>query len=111
MDCIFCKIIKKKAPAEIVYEDKKIIAFKDIHPIAPVHILIIPKKHILSINHLKPRDKELVGELFLVAKKIAEEQKVDRAGYRLIFNIGPDAQQGINHLHLHLIGGKKLGWG
>ncbi|MGB9743340.1 MAG: histidine triad nucleotide-binding protein [Minisyncoccales bacterium] len=108
MSCIFCQIINKEVPSEIVFEDKKIIAFKDIEPVAPVHILIVPKKHIPSINHLSHEDRELIGELFLAAQEIARQQKVAKSGYRLIFNVGPDAGQTVLHLHLHLIGGKKL---
>lgn len=110
MDCIFCKIVKKELPSETVYEDEKIMAFKDIYPVAPVHIIIIPKKHIASINHMKEEDKNLIGELFLVAKKIAKEFNVDEKGYRLVFNVGKDSGQTVDHLHLHLIGGKKLPW-
>lgn len=111
MGCLFCKIANKEVSAEIVYEDEKILAFKDIHPLAPVHLLIIPKKHIPSISHLRKGDEALVGELFLVAQKLAREFKVEKTGYRLIFNVGKDAGQAIDHLHLHLIGGKKLSWG
>jgi len=110
MDCLFCKIINREIPSEIVYEDEKFFVFKDINPIAPVHILIIPKKHIHSINHLEVEDKELIGELFLTAKKIAKDLKIIESGYRLVFNVGKEAGQTVDHLHLHLIGGKKLGW-
>jgi len=110
MDCIFCKIAKKEIPAEIIYEDNVIMAFRDANPVAPVHILIIPKSHIPSINHLGLKDKTLIGELILVAQKIAREQKVDKSGYRLIINMGKDAGQTVDHLHLHLIGGHRLPW-
>ncbi|MDD2696590.1 MAG: histidine triad nucleotide-binding protein [Candidatus Pacebacteria bacterium] len=110
MECIFCKIVSKEIPADVVYEDDKIIAFKDIHPVAPVHLLIIPKIHIPSIDHLELKDKTLIGELFLTAQKIAREKGVDKTGYRLTFNIGKDAGQTVDHLHLHLIGGKELPW-
>jgi len=109
-NCLFCKIINKEIPVDIVYESKKVLAFKDIKPKAPVHILIVPKKHIPSVNHLELKDKELIGELFFVARKIARDQKVARTGYRLIFNIGRDAGQTIDHLHLHLLGGERLPW-
>ncbi len=109
-DCIFCKIINKEIRADIVYEGDRIIAFWDIKPVAPVHILIVPKKHILSVNYLQAGDKEITGELFLAAREIAQKQKVAENGYRLIFNIGKDAGQTVDHLHLHLIGGKKLPW-
>ena len=106
--CIFCKIVNKEAPAQIVHEDERILAFKDIFPKAPVHILIVPKKHIETVAHIGPDDKELIGELFVVAKKIAKEQGVSETGYRLIFNVGPDAGQTVDHLHLHLLGGGKM---
>jgi len=109
-ECIFCKIVNKEIAAEIVYEDDKVIAFKDTKPVAPVHLLIIPKKHIPSVNHLSLGDRELIGELFLVAQKMARAKGVAKTGYRLIFNIGKDAGQTIDHLHLHLIGGRKLPW-
>ncbi len=107
-ECLFCKIANKKIPANIVYEDAQVMAFKDVNPVAPVHVLIIPKKHVLSVNHLEFEDKELIGDLFLVARKIAKEQKVAESGYRLSFNVGKDAGQTIYHLHLHLMGGEKL---
>jgi len=109
-NCLFCKIANKEVPAEIVYEDEKVVAFKDIHPKAPLHLLIIPKKHIPSVDHLELKDEGLIGELFLVAQKIARAEGVDKTGYRLIFNIGKDAGQTVDHLHLHLLGGKKLPW-
>ncbi|MDD5146091.1 MAG: histidine triad nucleotide-binding protein [Candidatus Pacebacteria bacterium] len=107
-DCIFCKIVKKEIPAKIVYEDRKIIAFDDVAPKAPVHVVIIPKKHIPTIAQATPKDKELIGELFLAAVKIAKKKGLTKSGYRLIFNVGRDAGQTIDHLHLHLLGGKKL---
>ena len=106
--CIFCKIINKEAPADIVYEDNSVIVFKDINPSAPIHLLIVPKKHIISINNLKEQDKELVGYMFLIAKKIAEEQDISKTGYRLIINVGKGSGQIIDHLHLHLLGGREL---
>jgi len=108
MECIFCKIINKKIPADIIYEDNEVIAFKDNMPVAPVHILIIPKKHISSANNLEPEDKKLIGQLVLIAKKIANEQGVSKTGYRLVINVGKDAGQTVDHLHLHLLGGKEL---
>ncbi len=107
-NCVFCKIAKKEAPAKILYEDDKIMAFKDTIPKAPLHILIIPKRHIRTVDHIELQDKELIGELFVVAKKIAREQGVSETGYRLLFNVGRDAGQTVDHLHLHLLAGKKL---
>lgn len=110
MDCIFCQIVNKKRKAEIIFENNKVMVFEDIKPIAPVHLLIVPKEHIASINDITSDQKELIGELFLAAKKMAGKKKIKQSGYRLIFNIGPDAGQTVDHLHLHLIGGKKLLW-
>jgi len=107
VECIFCKIINRESSADIVYEDKKFIVFKDIHPKAPLHLLILPKKHILSVNHLETRDKELIGELFLTAKKIARKVKIAKRGYKLVFNVGRGGGQLISHLHLHLLSGWK----
>jgi len=97
-------------PAEIVYEDEKFSVIKDIKPVAPIHFLIMPKKHLVSVNQLTASDKELIGELFLAAKKVAQDAGVSASGYRLIFNIGEKAGQSIDHLHLHLLGGKTLPW-
>lgn len=110
MECLFCKIANKEIPTEIVHEDEKILVFKDIKPVAPIHLLIIPKRHIPSVNHLELQDKELIGELFLVAQGIAKEQGLSQTGYRLILNVGKDAGQTVDHLHLHLMGGGKLPW-
>jgi len=110
MSCVFCKIVKKEIPADIIYEDEDIVAFKDVKPVAPVHILIVPKLHIPSVNHLETENKTLMGELILAAQKIAREQNVDESGYRLVLNIGKDAGQTVDHLHLHLIGGQRLPW-
>ena len=103
-DCFFCKIINKELPSEIVYENEEAVAFRDIHPKAVVHILILPKKHIVSISHLELKDKNLVGDLFLAAQKIAKENNLK--GYKLTINVGREGGQLIDHLHLHLLGGK-----
>jgi len=105
MSCLFCKIISKEVPSDIVYEDEKVISFKDIHPKAPIHLLILPKKHIPSVNHLEETDKELVGNLFLVAKNIARDKNLN--GYKLVVNVGRGGGQLIDHLHLHLLAGWK----
>ena len=110
MPCLFCKIAVKELPSKSVYEDDNFFAFRDINPIAPVHILLIPKKHIDTIGQLKPKDKELIGELLLTAKKVAQIEGISESGYRLIFNAGKNAGQTVDHLHLHLLGGKKLPW-
>ena len=105
MPCLFCKIINKEVSSDIVYEDEKVVSFKDIHPKAPIHLLILPKKHIPSVNHLEETDKELVGNLFLVAKNIARDKNLN--GYKLIVNVGREGGQLIDHLHLHLLAGWK----
>jgi len=107
-NCIFCKIAKQEIPTQIIYEDDEIVAFPDINPDAPVHILILPKRHIESLNQLEVSDIPLVGKMILIAKQIAEEKGIAESGYRIRINTGPDAGQIINHLHLHLVGGKKL---
>ncbi len=107
MDCLFCKIVNKEAPSEIVYEDDRIIAFKDIHPAAPVHILVVPKKHIPSVDNLEKGDKDLMGDLFLVTQGIARRISLAESGYKLAFNVGRGGGQIIDHLHLHLLGGWK----
>lgn len=109
-DCLFCKIVSKEIPADIVYEDEKFLSFKDINPIAPIHLLIIPKKHILSLDQSDDSDTGLMGELLMAARKIAKTIGVGESGYRLVLNVGRDAGQSVNHLHLHLLGGKKLSW-
>jgi histidine triad (HIT) family protein len=106
MSCLFCKITDKEVPADIVYENDKFLAFKDITPAALVHILIIPKKHIPSVDHVKIEDKELMGELILTAQKIARKKNLK--GYKLIINVGREGGQVIDHIHLHLLGGKLL---
>ena len=106
-DCIFCKIIKGEIPSTKVYEDDKVYAFKDINPQAPVHILVIPKEHIESLNALDEQTAPIVAHIMLVIKKLAKENGLDN-GYRVITNIGDDAGQTVHHLHFHLIGGKTL---
>lgn len=108
-DCIFCKIIRREIPSDIVYEDEEIIAFKDIHPAAPIHILVIPKKHIPSLVELQKEDEQLIGKIYTVINKVAEEQGVKEKGYRVIVNCGKDGGQEVGHLHFHLLAGKRLG--
>jgi len=110
MDCIFCKIASKEIAATVVYEDDDILAFRDINPVAPSHILIIPKKHIPTINDLSPEDQSLLGKMILVAKQIAEEEGISKSGYRLVLNCEKDGGQEVFHIHLHLIGGRKMTW-
>lgn len=108
-DCIFCKIIRREIPSSIVYEDSEIIAFRDVNPQAPVHILVIPKKHIASLVDLKEEDELLVGKIYTVINKIAKQEGIDKKGFRVIVNCGDDGGQEVKHLHFHILGGKKLG--
>lgn len=108
-DCLFCKIVKKEIPSDIVYEDSDVMAFLDIHPQAPTHVLIIPKKHLDFIADLSQDKDKILGKLVLVAGKLAKEKKLDKNGYRLIFNQGAHAGQEVDHIHLHLLGGRPLG--
>ena len=103
MDCIFCSIIKKEVSSDFIYEDGKIVAFKDIRPSAPVHILIVPKEHIQSIAHLEGNHRDILAALIYTAKDLAEKQGLK--GYKLVFNVGREGGQVIDHLHLHLLGG------
>jgi histidine triad (HIT) family protein len=107
-DCIFCAIGNKTKQAVILMENDRLFVIKDILPKAPVHLLVISKKHILSVNHLEPGDQQLLGELIMAAKQMAQEQGIGESGYKLIFNVGKDGGQVIPHLHLHVLGGKKL---
>ncbi len=111
MDCIFCKIINKEIPAEFLYEDDLAVAFCDAHPIAPVHILIIPRAHIESIADLKDEDEKLTGRMIMVAKKMAEKKGISEKGYKLLFRVREHGGQEIDHIHLHLIGGVQLAEG
>jgi len=109
MDCLFCKIANHKIPAKIVYEDEELIAFDDIAPKAPVHILVIPKKHIDSVTDLKEEDAPLAGRLLIKAAEIAKNKGIVDSGFRIIFNTGKHSGQEVDHIHLHLLGGKPLG--
>lgn len=108
-DCLFCKIIKGEIPSSKVYEDDEILAFNDINPAAPIHILIIPKKHIASLAHMEKKDEVIVGKIYGVINKIAEEQGFKENGYRVIVNCGKDAGQEVMHLHFHILAGAKFG--
>nr|WP_300002183.1 histidine triad nucleotide-binding protein [Tissierella sp.] len=108
-DCLFCKIANREIPSEILYEDEEIVAFPDINPTAPVHILIIPKLHIASSDDLNEENSYLVGKIFLVAKKLAKDMGLDE-GYRLVNNCKEDGGQTVDHIHFHLLGGRKMLW-
>lgn len=109
MVTIFTKIINREIPSDIVFENDKVIAFKDINPQAPIHILVVPKKEIATINDIKPEDKELIGEVYLAIGKIAQELGIAEEGYRVIANCNEYGGQEVFHIHFHLLGGEKLG--
>jgi histidine triad (HIT) family protein len=109
-DCIFCKIGAREIQAMVVYEDAEIVGFRDINPQAPVHILIIPKKHCASVNEYGNQDAPLLGQMLLAARQIALHEKVADRGYRLVLNVGEDAGQAVKHVHMHLLGGRPMGW-
>jgi histidine triad (HIT) family protein len=108
-DCIFCNIIAKQIPSEIMYEDDRVIVIKDIFPKAPVHLLVLSREHIPSITDLEARHEALLGHMILVAKDTAAKQGIAENGYKLIFNVGKHGGQVVHHIHLHLLGGKQLG--
>src|SRR6185369_2077267 len=107
-DCVFCNIVNKTIDSQFLFEDQDLIVIKDILPKAPVHLLIIPKKHIISIQHLEPADKPLIAYMVVAAKAMAEKFGIGETGYKLVFNVGRDGGMLVNHLHLHVLGGKKL---
>jgi histidine triad (HIT) family protein len=108
--CLFCRIVNREIPAAIVYEDDRVLAFNDITPQAPSHVLVIPKRHVASLNDLGPDDDALVGEVVRRAAAIASERSLSASGFRTIFNTGPDAGQTVFHIHLHLLGGRPMAW-
>ena len=108
--CLFCRIARKEIPAKIVYEDADIIAFEDMHPQAPVHVLVIPKRHIERINDLAETDAAAAGKLVVAAKEIAKARQIHESGYRIVLNCNKDAGQEVFHLHAHLLGGRKFAW-
>lgn len=109
-DCLFCKIAAGEIPANIVYQDAEVLAFRDLNPQAPTHILVIPKKHIANTNELQPEDAELMGKIHLVAKQVAREEGIADTGYRTVLNCNRDAGQTVFHIHLHLLGGRPMSW-
>ena len=109
-DCIFCKIISGDIPGDIVYRDDDVLAFRDLNPKAPTHILVIPKKHISTLNDVQTDDAELVGKMYLAAKKIAADEGIAEPGYRTVMNCNALAGQTVFHIHLHLLGGRPMSW-
>ena len=107
-DCIFCQIVAGKVPSEILYQDEEVVAFRDINPQAPVHLIIIPKRHISSLAHLSEADSPLMGHMVNIANQLAKREGVAESGYRLVVNCGREGGQLVPHLHMHLLGGRKL---
>jgi histidine triad (HIT) family protein len=110
MGCLFCNIVSRKIPSQIVHENDHVLAFRDINPAAPTHVLVIPKKHIVGMHDLTREDAALVGELFLAARDVAEQLGLHEKGYRVVANNGPDAGQSVFHLHVHVLGGRQMAW-
>ena len=109
-DCLFCKIISREIPGSIVYEDDRIVALNDINPQAPTHVLVLPKRHIASLNDLQPGDEQIVGDLVRRAVAIADERGIAARGFRTVFNTNRDGGQTVSHIHLHLLGGRSMRW-
>lgn len=109
-DCLFCKVVAGQVPATLVFQNDHVVAFKDITPRAPTHVLIVPRRHIATLNELSPEDDALVGEMVRAAAAIAKEQGVSERGYRTVFNCNPEAGQTVFHIHLHLLGGRPMTW-
>ena len=110
MDCLFCKIAAGEIPSNIVYQDDTVVAFRDINPEAPQHILLIPRRHIESMANLTPEDGPMLASIYTTASRLARELGIEKSGYRFLTNVGPDAGQSVFHLHFHLLGGRPLGW-
>ncbi len=110
MPCLFCQIVEGKIPAKVVVQDDEVIAFHDIDPKAPTHVLVVPKRHITSITDLAAGDDALIGRLVRTARDVARHNGLAERGFRLVFNAGDDAGYSVHHIHLHLVGGRKLGW-
>jgi histidine triad (HIT) family protein len=106
MACVFCQIIAGQAPAQVVYRDEQVVAFRDIHPAAPVHLLIVPNRHLASLNDVEESQASLLTHMILVARRLAAQEGIRESGYRLVINTGPGAGQTVFHLHLHLLGGR-----
>jgi histidine triad (HIT) family protein len=109
-DCLFCKIVEREIPASVVYEDDRVLAFNDINPQGPTHILVVPKRHIETLNDLTEADDSLIGEVVRRASVLARERGISNGGFRTVFNTNRDAGQTVFHIHLHLIGGRHLAW-
>src|SRR5215831_7430889 len=109
-NCLFCKIAAGEIPSNIVYQDQEVVAFVDINPQAPHHVLLIPRQHIASMSDLTLEDGPILAKLFITARELAHQMGIDESGYRFLTNVGPDSGQSVFHLHFHLLGGRRLGW-
>jgi histidine triad (HIT) family protein len=109
-DCLFCKIAAREIAGQIVFENDHVLAFRDVRPVAPTHVLVIPKKHVAGIHDMGRGDAEVLGEVLLAAREVAEQLGLGKDGYRLVVNQGPNAGQSVHHLHLHVLGGRTLSW-
>jgi histidine triad (HIT) family protein len=110
MGCLFCKVLEKKIPANVIYEDEHALAFRDIRPMAPTHVLVIPKRHINAIHDLADADVTIIGRLMLAAKNVARQEGLEAGGYRLVINDGDAAGQSVHHIHVHVLGGRNFTW-
>jgi len=108
--CVFCKIVSGEIKADFLYEDDSVVCFKDLKPATPVHFLVVPKKHLANPSEVADDDREIIGKMFQATAKVAKDLGIENSGYRMVLNIGPDAGQEIFHIHMHILGGKKLGW-
>lgn len=109
-DCLFCRIINKEIPADVLYEDDQVVAFRDIQPQAPVHVLIIPRRHVANLEAAGAGEEALIGHIATVAAELARREQIAATGYRLVANVGPEAGESVPHLHFHLLGGRRLTW-
>jgi histidine triad (HIT) family protein len=109
-NCLFCRIVREEIPAKVIYRNEHVVAFRDITPVAPQHVLIIPVRHISSLSELRSEDDAIAGQILLAAGTVAEILGIKKSGYRLVFNSGADAMQSVFHIHGHLIGGQQMGW-
>ncbi len=108
--CVFCQIVQGNADATILHRDRRLVAFRDIHPVAPIHILVVPIQHVSSLNEADAADESLLGAMIQLARQLAAREKLGQTGYRLVINTGADAGQSVLHVHLHLLGGRRMGW-
>lgn len=109
-DCLFCKIVAGDIPATVVLDTDTVLAFRDLNPMAPTHVLVIPRRHIVGADHISPEDGDVIAAMFVAAKAVAAADGVDASGYRTVFNVGADSGQSVPHLHLHVLGGRQMAW-